>query len=79
MSSISVRTGVLTRVCAMIYASILKVFVRCVRRYTYRSVRCYVNRSSAYDPAVDIRSEADGSAVDILRCIRMRIQSTICI
>ena len=51
-----------------------------VRRYIYRSARCYVNRSSAYeadDPAVD--SKADGSAVDILRCIRMRIQSTICI
>ena len=41
-----------------------------------------MNRSSAYkadDPAVDIHSEADGSAVDILRCIRMRIQSTTCI
>ena len=42
----------------------------------------FVNRSSAYkadDPAVDIYSEADGSAVDMLRCIRMGIQSTICI
>ena len=49
---------------------------------THRSVRCYVNRSSVYeadDLAMDIHSEADGSAVDVLRCIRMRIQSTICI
>ena len=35
-----------------------------VRRYIYRSVRCYMNRSLAY--------EADDPAVDILRCIRMR-------
>ena len=28
---------------------------------------------------MDILSEADGSAVDILRCIRMSVQSTICI
>ena len=36
---------------------------------------------SAYgaDPAVDIHSDADGSAVDIFICIRMRIQSTRCI
>ena len=41
-----------------------------------------MNRSSVHevdDPAVDIHSEADGSAVDILRCIRMHIQSTTCI
>ena len=28
---------------------------------------------------MDIFSEPDGSAVDILRCIRMSIQSTVCI
>ena len=37
----------------------------------------YIDRQ--YKRLMDILSEADGSAVDILRCIRMSIQSTICI
>ena len=39
----------------------------------------YIDSQHARPRLMDIFSEPDGSAVDILRCIRMSIQSTICI
>ena len=39
----------------------------------------YIDSQHARPRLMDIFSEPDGSAVDILRCIRMSIQSTVCI